>query len=151
MTSPALNLAVPEQFKQLVAETSFLVEATSFERYCLWERHSPDSLLQQALSDHREFRNIPLYDPPVFKFEQHGVGWFANVCDVTFEQRLMPLNVVVSWDYIGPHRQLVAFYELTSMVTHFDIARNWLDKIFTKVPHTNAQNFHICLQALKLL
>jgi hypothetical protein len=117
-----------DHFKKCFAETKFVVEATDFEQYCLWEKHHEQVKWEQV-------------SPGMWE----TIGYFGK----------MPVCVSCSWVRINGH--IVLFYEAVSMVTHSEMVERWVEKMTKSTPtwgggrqaHTNAMNFHHCLDALK--
>ena len=110
-----------------LSETMFIVEATSFEQHCLWEKH------------HKEL-----------DWEQINSGWLVTVGELDGR----PCCISTSWARI--ESQLVMFYNQCSQVTDTLQTYAWLHKYFKgtwsngrRVASTDAQNFHLCLSAIR--
>jgi hypothetical protein len=108
-------------------ETMFIVEATSFERHMLWE------------TNHTKVKWEQIYD-----------GWLVTVGKL--DDR--PCCIDTSWARING--QLVMFYEQCSQVTDCLQTDAWLDDHFNgtwdnghRRARTDAQNFHLCLNAIR--
>lgn len=123
MPLPDTHLSLP----QLLAKTAFVVEATDFERFCLWQaRH------------HR------------LKWSDQPFGFSVTVAQV------LGMPVVVSLTFMRVEGQLVLFYEATSQVVDHREVEAWLEKnVPVLCPNregrrsrTDANNFHICEHAL---
>jgi hypothetical protein len=109
-----------DRFTSKFAETIYVVEATHFERLCLWQewncfvKWQEESLVSSNI-----------------------VGKLAR----------MQVNVDVSWAIINGQR--VAFYETTSQVVDHRLVSKWLPKVFPVLRHyepgrqplCNAMNF----------
>jgi hypothetical protein len=116
-----------------LAETIFIVEATSFEQHCLWAETS-------STSDCRRFAPR--------KWEQMH-GWLVTVGRL--DKR--PICVSMTWNRIDG--QLVMFWHPTSQVVDMVQIEKWFDKHFngkwdkgTRNARTDAMNFHHCLHAI---
>jgi hypothetical protein len=112
-----------------VMKTVFIVEATSFEELCLWEKH------------HTELDWVQL-----------NPGW--SQCVGYYNKQ--PIMVHVRFSSLCD--RIVAFYEDTSRIVHRGMIRTWLEVNFTarwdngeRWAHTDAMNFHHCIHALKEL
>lgn len=126
MTPNRIRLAPPED--ERFKETFFLVEATSFEKFCLWQQW------------HNEVN-----------WEQDSLGLVGEIGRI--DDR--PVALSVSWAKIDG--QLVAFYEMTSQVTDSQMLEKWLEDNCTppkwdngsRRAHCDAQNFHHCIAAVR--
>lgn len=127
----------PEELKQRLRDTKFVVEATSCECQFLWEWWSEDALYRD--SPHRRV-----------SWEQLNPGWFETVghCGDS------PICVNVWWNRING--VLVMFWEATSELVDFKIVRAWIEKQCsprwageTRLAHTDANNFHHVLHAIE--
>ena len=122
-----------ETAESRLKNTFFVVEATSFEKHCLWRNfaHNSDSLFIKNYS---------------FKWEQMD-GWMIRLG--TLDNR--PVNLDVSWVKIND--QLVMFWDQCSQVTDYVMTEKWIDKHFKKNYDykTDANNFHHCLHAIERL
>src|ERR1035437_428034 len=112
-------------------EVFYVVEATSFEYFCLWEGYAPESQ-----------RRIPGVSKHTWKEDSRGfvqeIGKFGK----------MPVCISVLFATIDG--KLIMFYECCSMVSHMDMVRKWVDKNapiaqIACLYHSNAQNFHNCI------
>jgi len=118
-------------------ETLFIVEATSFEKHCLWlqfSNTSPNRLYPET--------------PPV-KWEQLD-GFLITVG--TYHTH--PICISAQWDRING--ELVMFWEATSNVVNHTIIKKWLNDNFkgkydngTRSAKSDAMNFGHCLQAIR--
>lgn len=116
-----------ETAESRLAETMFIVEATSFEQHMLWEMN------------HKKL-----------KWEQVSQGWLVTVGKL--DDR--PCCITTSWARIDG--QLVMFYEQCSQVTDCLQTYEWIHKHFNgtwdngrRVASTDANNFHLCLDAVR--
>lgn len=110
-----------------LAETLFIVEATSFEQFSLWEKYHDE-----------------------YKWEQINGGWIVTVG--TLDDR--PCCISTFWARING--QLVMFYYQCSQVTDSLQTDEWLEKNFNGMwdnghrrARTDAMNFHHCLHAIR--
>ncbi len=117
-----------------LAKTLFIVEATSFEQYCLWENNASNSI-------YCRYKNS-------LKWEQMD-GWLVTVG----EYRKRQCCISVSWARIN--NKLVMFYYPTSRFVDWNMIDKWINKHFqgkwdkqTRKAKTDAQNFHLCIQAI---
>lgn len=116
-----------ESAESRLAETLFIVEATSFEQHCLWEKH------------HKELN-----------WQQINSGWLVTVGKLGDR----PCCITTSWAKIED--QLVMFYDQCSQVTDTLQTYEWMHKHFNgtwdngrRMASTDAQNFHLCLHAIR--
>jgi len=116
--------------------TLFVVEATSFEQFCLWEQHSNQS--QSCRDRHPQ------------TWEQMNPGWLINVGEI--DKR--PCCISVSWYKIDG--QMIMFWYSCSQVTDSVAAEKWIIDHWdgkwdggTRRAWTDAQNFHHCLEAIR--
>ncbi len=125
MAKRRFSFAPPQDKK--FAETFFLVEATSFERHCLWMQYHRKVSWQNEMGCMGQ------------------IGVLGN----------RPVVLSVFWARIDG--KLVGFWEMTSQVADFEMAKKWLSKNCTppkwdngrRVPQSNAENFHNCIDAIK--
>lgn len=110
-----------------LADTFFIVEATSFEQHMLWEKHHKNMNWQQIHS-----------------------GWLVTVGKLDGR----PCCVDMTWAKIDD--QLVMFYDQCSQVTDVLQTNAWIYKHFngtwdngTRTASTDAGNFHLCLNAIR--
>lgn len=100
----------------------FAVEADSFARFVLWERH------------HKKR-----------SWEDHSVGFVETVGEFG------GLPVVVCLWFADIDSRRVLFYECTSRLAHWGMVEEWLEKYvpcMNNTPrrnHSDAMNFHNCL------
>ena len=114
---------------ECLAATAFAVEASNFERHCLWNTH------------HEQVH-----------WKSCNAGYGVNIGKCAG----MPVFVSVIFSVIDGH--VVLFYEPTSQVVDWRMVEEWLK---TTVPCTwkdnhwvgkaDANNFHLCLNALRKL
>ena len=101
------------------AETEFLVEATSYEKLCLWSETSDES---RHPGKHRWVQDY------------HGLmihcGDFGG----------LPVMVCCEWATIDGC--LVCFYDATSMVVHHDMVGDRLKSLAPQATFGDAMNFH---------
>jgi hypothetical protein len=113
--------------EERLKKTLFIVEANSFEQFILWEKN------------HEKVKWIQIMD-----------GWLINVGEVNGRKCCLS----VSWANID--NQLVMFYYPTSSIVDWRLIDEWLAQNFsgkwdnnTRNADCDAQNFHLCLQAIK--
>lgn len=118
-----------------LAKTLFIVEATSFEQFSLWETNALNSIHCRNKS--------PL------KWEQMN-GWLVTVG--RYKKR--PCCISVSWARING--RLIMFYHPTSQFVDWNMIDKWIDKHFQgkwdnqiRRAKIDAQNFHLCIQAIE--
>lgn len=121
--------------EQLLKNTVFIVEATSFEQHCLWAQHSTDG------------PNYPDY--PKVKWEQM-YGWLIQVGKVGKR----PVCISTSW--VKLDGLLVMFWYNCSQITDSLQSEQWLEENFkgrydngTRPARIDAQNFGHCLSAIR--
>lgn len=123
-----------------IAETFFLVEATSFEHQMLWERWSI-----QALELDRKLYRLSEH-PHRVAWEQLSPGFGQQVGEIAGRP------VCVSVQFARVAGRVVVFYEATSQVSDSVMIEKWLEETFkdlnTRRAQTNASNFHICVHAI---
>lgn len=112
--------------EDLLKATRFAVEATSFERLALWQKHHETLAWQDR--------------PYGFMVT---LGRFGD----------MPVVLSVTFHVLENH--VVMFYEATSQVVDHRMVEAWVDKHVcakwdqnTLRPRTDAMNFHLCVHAL---
>lgn len=111
-------------------DTFFAVEATSFEKQLLWERWH---------------ESIPM--------EQDGSGFGRQVGEIGGMPTMVMLYRFNIWG------KWVVFYEGTSQVVDHRLVEGWIKKnVLAHTPgwdgrargcHCDAQNFHLCVEALE--
>ena len=113
-------------------DTIFMVEATHYEKLCLWEKHSSQSL-------------TPRFPTRTVTWESlHGMTYTIG------QLRKRPICVSISWQRINNH--IVMFYEPISALVDWKVIKAWLAKEFPHVKQQcDAMNFHSCLMYLKKL
>jgi hypothetical protein len=123
---PRTILAQPEDKR--FAETFFVVEATSFEKFCIWKEW---------------------HEQVIWEDEMRGcIGQIG-----TLARR--PVTLSVFWARI--EGRLVAFYESPSQVTDSIMVEKWLGLNCaplkwdngTRNARCDAQNFHLCIAAIR--
>lgn len=110
-------------------DTFFVVEATNFECLALW----------------REWHKaIPM--------KQDSMGFVETIGEVNGKPVCICLTRYNIWD------KWVVFYEATSIMVDHDMIRRWLDENVLRhcpkwnggrIAHTDAMNFHHCVDALE--
>lgn len=111
-------------------DTIFMVEATNYEKLCLWEKHCSQSLT------HRFPTRTVIWE------SLHGMVYTIGYL------RKRPIVVSVSWQRIDGH--IVMFYEPISALVDWKMIRSWLEKEFSHVKQQcDAMNFHNCLAYLR--
>lgn len=119
--------------------TAFLVEATSFEQFCIWR--------ENACKDNHDPRF------PLLTWEQLG-GWLIEIGSLRVRGKKLPCVISATWNRVDG--QLVMFWYSCSRVTDSVQAEKWLDKHFngkwdngTRRATTDASNFHHCVSAIR--
>ena len=120
-----IELAEPED--QRFSETFFLVSASDFEKFNLWERWEK-----------------------LVEWRQDTIGAMGQIGMLGNR----PVTLSVSWAQING--KLVAFWESPSQVTDNIMAENWLRKHCSllkcdngmRCSECNAANFHLCIDAI---
>ncbi len=116
------RLSAEDRLKQTV----YLIEASHFEQFTLWDRWAAGS---------KNCRRLHL------KWEQSN-GYLVTVGHL--DKR--PIVISMSWDIIEDHP--VCFWEPTSELVDHKMIQNWFSKNYTAKTHdgryakTNADNFH---------
>lgn len=113
-----------ERFK----DTFFLVEATSFERLCLWNERGEQEV-----------------------WEDQSIGYMVQVG--TLDRR--PVTIQIFWFRIDG--RLVGFWDSPSQVVDHKMVEEWLDENCTPAKWDNrtrharcdAMNFHLCIHAIR--
>ncbi len=123
-----------KEFAKRLAETKFIVDATSHEVQMLWERHSDESNMKMSYNGH---------EMPRFKWEQLNPGVSQNV------GRFADMPVCISLFWYRIDGIMVMFCEPTSQVVDHRLIDEWLKNncqpkwdAGTRVAHCNAENFH---------
>ena len=116
--------------------TLFIVEATSFEQFSLWQQHSKTSDSRPSWAQVVDWKEMD--------------GWLVTVGKLGKR----PCCVSMSWARIDGC--LVMFYDQCSQVCDSIQTEKWLEKHFsgrydngTRRAWTDAQNFGHCLSAIK--
>lgn len=128
-----------------LAATSFMVNATSFEKHCLWTEFSTKGsqhLLNKNVQDALDKR-------PKLEWKQlSGIVVQVSCLDGR------PVNLSLFWDIIDGH--YICFYDCCSQVVDWAMIDKWLDDNYhgkwakgTRKAHCDAQNFHLCLHAIE--
>lgn len=133
----------------------FLVEATSFEVITLWRNHSKEWLKGESLQ--MQCADIALRSRRL-EWEQDMRGLFVQVgVDmVRGPTKDVEAPTCITFEFYRIAGRLVAFWHPTSaFVSHNRIAQ-WFDTYCTppdwdggRPAHTNAMNFHHCLDAIE--
>ncbi|MNR71784.1 hypothetical protein D3C71_24620 [compost metagenome] len=115
--------------EEMLQAAVFVVEANSFERHALWKEHHAKVKWEEVLS-----------------------GYMATIGKLAD----MPVCITVNVAYLDG--QLVLFYEPCSQVVDHRMVDAWLEKHVprkwdkgTRRAKTDANNFHMCLHAVKEL
>lgn len=126
-----------EEHKLLFEGVVFVVEATHHEQQQLWVNH-----YYEPRPDARK----------VQKWEQVMTSWLGTIGEL--DNR--PVVVQCSWAILEGYR--VLFYETTSQVVDYTMVDKWIRHFSESIlwdgsrrAHTNASNFHHCLQAIRAL
>lgn len=120
--------------EEMLKETFYLVEATSFEHHCLWAENSHQS-------DRRVFDAI--------EWIQGNPGRMIEIGKVGD----MPVVISLHWDFLNG--QPVCFWHATSLVVDYRLVNRWLEENFTNKTHDgrpatcDAFNFHHCSGELR--
>jgi hypothetical protein len=101
------------------ANVQGLVEATDFERHCLWEKY------------HEQLG-----------WDEH-YGYAVTIGEVND----MPVCVAIRRAVVKGYH--LAFYDAVSAVVDHDMVRRWREKMYPDRPHTNASNFYNVLLDLE--
>lgn len=109
-------------------ETFFLVEATSFERQCLWEKWNKK-----------------------LNWKDQGMGCVGQIGTLA----KLPVVICFFWAHIDGRQ--IAFWESTSRVTDSEMAKKWLEENCippkwdggTRNSRCDAANFHLCIHAIQ--
>ena len=112
---------VDDRFKKMVVDTEYFIEATDFERLALWERNEESVLSTSKLN-----------------WEQISQGCMFQLGKLAG----MPVTFQLTWTKLN----LIAFWEMPSMVSDYRMVEAFLDKL--NKPKTNAMNFHQVLDIL---
>lgn len=129
-----------EQYKR---DTVFLVEASNYERHCLWREFADDPTAR--LHDPYNRRRV--------KWEQLSPGSMTTVASVLRR----PVTISCFWARLDGH--IVLFYSPTSELVDWKRINAWLAQEYAHVPkwddsrtaHCDAQNFAHCLDAIATL
>ena len=118
-----------------LARAEFVVEATDYERLCLWLEWADEA---DNLGSQR-FPRIP--------WEQDSLGYMKQVGELAGH----PVNVCLTFARINGKQ--VAFWEAVSNVIDHAMIEAWLKTQAsprwdsgTRLAYTNAMNFHHCIE-----
>lgn len=117
-----------DRFKQMLKDTVFVVEATSFEHQKLWEQFSDKSLYKTELNK--------------YKWEQLNPGYLETVA----EFHGYPVNISCQWARING--LIIMFYAAGSRVVDRDKIEKWFKHNCNptydngRLAHCDANNFH---------
>lgn len=130
-----------DQLKQLLAETKFVVEATSHESQSWWEKYSDEA---QFVPRRYPDEKIPATNR--YKWEQLNPGYAPTI------GMFKGFPVVMHMWWFRINGVLVMFYEATSRVVDYDMIEKWLQKNCaprwcngSRLAHCNSSNFHHAL------
>lgn len=128
-----------EEGEKYLKRTVFMVEANSFETFTLWSRWANDS--REKLHGYRHV-----------EWEQLNPGALVTIGEL--DNR--PVCMEFQWARINGF--VVCFWNMCSQVTDSVMAEKWLDEHFTgkwdkgtRRAHTDACNFHHCIDAIEEL
>ncbi len=143
-----ITCALNDACERFLAQTFYAVEATSFERHCLWADHSRDTLYPRVNP-----RTGKLVETDSVKWEELNPGGIVTVGALTRARGTERLPVSLSVTFARIEGRVVLFYESTSIVTDSEQAEKWLAK---HCPcwkpldgHCDANNFAHCLNAIE--
>jgi hypothetical protein len=118
------------------ADTKFLVEATSTERFFLWLQNADESTERCGRT------------PVEWRQDSMGAFEYAGYCDDR------PVTVNVLWATLNGIR--IAFYEAASELVDHRMVNDWINLNFsgrwdggTRRAHCDAMNFHHCLDYIR--
>jgi hypothetical protein len=127
-----------ESAEDRLKDTFFVVEATSYEQFCLWEKYSLESRQSSFIAHENRM-----------KWEQISPGWLVTVGKLDGR----PCCISTQWNRISG--KLVLFWYSCSQVTDSVMAEKWITEHFTgtwdsgtRRAWTDAQNFHHCCHAI---
>lgn len=112
-----------EKFKDVV----FVIEATDFERFALWQMNDTST---------EKYR--------IKSWESISDGWLCTIGHVDE----MPVTVSLTYAKLNGHK--VAFYYAASMIVDYNMVREWIAhytghlQFEGRVCHTDANNFGHC-------
>lgn len=114
----------------------FIVEATDYERFSLWEDWAKQS------AEPKPNRTL--------------LNWYGNSTSEIVRVGLVdgrPINIQLTVETINGAK--IVFYEGISQLVDYKMIRKWIDEnLLTEMDgrpnHTNAMNFHQCVQAIYL-
>lgn len=155
---------IDPEFKDIV----FLVKATSFEQFNIWQEYSKQSISNiEPIQD--RFIDILPTEPArklfgdlnnkVKKFASERVEWEQISSGFSIKignVNEMPVNVSFSFAIINGKK--ICFYEAISRIVDYVMVEDWLiDRFqltndnYTRWNHVNASNFHNCINSLDRL
>lgn len=108
-------ISASKQLKEYMAGAIGLVEATSFERMCLWRSHTAN---------------------PYAEWNDKGTGFGHTVA--FYNSR--PIFVSLLTTTIDEHK--VLFYEVTSRLVDYELVTKWFKRELPNIPKVNASNFY---------
>ena len=103
-----------------MSQVVYFVEATSFEKYSLWKQY---------------------HEKIDWKQESEGFG------NTIGEFGGEPIFLSFTFAYL--YDKLVRFYNVTSNVVNWEIAKNYLKENYKGIPRTDADNFHSVFSVCK--
>lgn len=124
-----------ETAESRLLKTRFVVSATSFEQHVLWCRYAKESPERIA--------------PTPVKWQQIAPGWIVEVGRIG----LRPCCIAMDWSELDG--ELVCFYHDSSGVVDHEMIDRWINDRFKgtwgggRRAHSDAYNFHHCLQGIK--
>lgn len=110
---------IPDYFKDVV----YLIEATDYERLCLWRDNDTCTHTSKM------------------KWEEVSMGYWFQIGEL--DNR--PVNLTLCYAILDGKK--VAFYESCSQVVDWKMIEDYLSKL--NLPKTNAMNFHHCIHFIK--
>lgn len=123
-----------DSVEKLLLKTFFIVEANSFEQFCLWQQHSNQS-------------DTVIFTPMRWK-ELHG--WSVQVGSV------FGRPVTISLMFVEISGKLICFLDPTSQLVDHAMIDDWLAERFsgtwdrgTRKARTDAMNFAHCIHAIE--
>jgi len=111
-----------------IAETVYLVEATSEEQHSLWLMYSRGGAKIRGSNYPSGVKKL--------RWNQTNPGWVQQIG--WLDNR--PICVTIFWARIEGY--LVGFWSSDSELVDYKMIKLWLEKTFPNVPTTNSTNFH---------
>jgi hypothetical protein len=115
-----------------MVDVLFIVQASSFEQFELWRDFSAEVV-----------------------WEQDPAGELVTIAQVSINRQKFPICLCLSFARLNGVR--IAFYDPTSLVVHHGMVEEWLKSVHiakyqngSRWAHTDAQNFHNCIQFVKI-